>query len=483
MKIGIKKIFFSLLGLLLFVIYPCLFMYFQNAGEASFKEVIGIIICFSLSALLLCGVLNIICHNLVKAVLISEMFFLFFLNFSFFERTFLKIGDGLCYWHIVLILLFFWIVAGILIKALLTDELTKIICNVIFLVFLFLIIMNAILATPNIVNKIKNANQNVNENITVVDMKQNSNFYLFIFDEYAGPENLKRYCNYDNAEFYNSLKELGFNVSYTSHNETYETVTVVPNLLNLNYLNAYMGGAANNDEVAIKASKMKNPLLYQIMFSQNYDLNILDAGTFLDDTSCKYRYEKSINSVDETPTYYILQNTALYPFYKDRASGDLQNMHAMIEYAIKSSTLQSSNLFTVAYFCNPHVPWFVDENGHEISGLDRMNYRNSNVYLGQLKYLNKCLIPMFSEILQNDPDCVIMIVGDHGYRQVTHVPDMFDDISLELPYLTDVLNAVYFKGEYFDIEGYTGINTLRKILNSLFDLNMLPIDINEYSGV
>ena len=157
-------------------------------------------------------------------------------------------------------------------------------------------------------------------------------------------------------------------------------------------------------------------------------------------------------------------------------------MHKMFEYGRKSSTFETKNLFTIAYFSNPHLPWFVDEKGHLISELDRFNSWDSNVYLGQLKYLNSCLYPMLYEIIQNDPESVIMIVSDHGFRQPVNAPELFSTtIEDESPYLTNILNAVYYKGETFDIEGKTGINTLIQILNSLLDMGMEEVSISSYA--
>ena len=42
---------------------------------------------------------------------------------------------------------------------------------------------------------------------------------------------------------------------------------------------------------------------------------------------------------------------------------------------------------------------------------------------------------------------------------------------------TNIFNAVYYQGDNIEIEGLTGINTLRTVLNKLFDMDyeMLPL--------
>ena len=44
---------------------------------------------------------------------------------------------------------------------------------------------------------------------------------------------MKKYYNYDNSAFTDYLEEIGFNVSYTSHNDSIETANTT-NLVNLN---------------------------------------------------------------------------------------------------------------------------------------------------------------------------------------------------------------------------------------------------------
>lgn len=472
----------SILGLVGITIFPGFFIYFQNAGEASFRDIWGVTTLMIGGALATFGTVYVISRNWIKSALIVDIGMMLFLNFSILEQIVIKLFPKVYYWHLILIIVFIWILAGIFIIAYFPESIVMTSSDMILLVTSILVLINGIFAIPQIVRKVTYSNiSKTDQNISPAVSSSSAvheNFYLFIFDEYGGPENLTRYCNFDNSDFYQQLIDMKFNVSSTSHNEAYETVTVVPNLLNLGYVNKRTGPS----DIAIKRSKLKNPRLYQILKSHNYILNILDSNGFLDLADSTYCYVPENINPEETVAYFILKNTAVYPFYKDSGSKDLEEMHKMFEYGRKSSTFETKNLFTIAYFSNPHLPWFVDEKGHLISELDRFNSWDSNVYLGQLKYLNSCLYPMLYEIIQNDPESVIMIVSDHGFRQPVNAPELFSTtIEDESPYLTNILNAVYYKGETFDIEGKTGINTLIQILNSLLDMEMEEVSISSYA--
>lgn len=463
------------------VLYPCLFVYFQNAGEASLRDIIpvtGALMTLSAVWMALCWLCV---RDMARAALAATAGTFLFLNFALIEKALLLLSDRIYYWHGVLVCLFLWVLLLLLIWRVLTEEQVRLVNQVALLIFLALIVMNGVLAAPRIVNKVVQLNnQHVDSYTTNATGAENRpNIYYFIFDEYGGTENLKRYCNYDNTPFYEKLRALGFQVSEESFNESTATVTVIPNLLNLDYVN-FGGETDDADSNAIQKENLKNPYLYQLLFEQGYQLNTLDKNSFLDDSASTYRYVPGTQSVEGTAAYYILQRTALYPFYRDNGSDDIQELMNMVEYAKKSAKLQSSNLFTMAYFGYPHTPWFVDAQGNPISGADRVNYVNTNIYLGQLQYGNQLILEIVGEIIESDPESVIIIQSDHGFRWPNAGLKKFDDWETEDYYMRNILNCVYFQGKELDIEKKSGINTLRLVLNELFDTDMPLIDPGSY---
>ena len=79
----------------------------------------------------------------------------------------------------------------------------------------------------------------------------------------------------------------------------------------------------------------------------------------------------------------------------------------------------------------------------------------------------------------HDPDALIIVQSDHGYRQANHFYDMgiWDtyDPTVENPYMQNTLNCVYYQNQSFAIEGETGINSLRLILNQVFGTDYASI--------
>ena len=134
-----------------------------------------------------------------------------------------------------------------------------------------------------------------------------------------------------------------------------------------------------------------------------------------------------------------------------------------------------------AYFCyilSPHVPFTHDEHGNKISTEFRSAWGIPKIYLGHLKYTTKLLMGAIENILENDPDSVIIVQSDHGVRHHTagEPPHTF---IVEETDTRSILNAVYFAGEPLDIQGLSAVNTWRLVFNKL-GVDMDLIDDSSY---
>ncbi len=460
------------------VLYPCLFMYFQNAGEASFVDILGVSAAMLAAALALCVVINtLFMKDLPKTTIAVNAGMLLFMNFAYIESALAFVFPNLYYWHVLIILTFIWLLLIAFLKKSGSRSLPSV-NSILLLVFAVLIVINGATAAPVIANKVKKMNERRAEQIEVQsEPGYYPNIYYFIFDEYGGIDNLKRYCGYDNSPFYERLREIGFNVSEQSRNECDSTYTIIPNLLNLDYVN-YGGQTNDQNDIALRKEKLKSPVINQLLLSYGYKINVLDSSSFLDKEQASFTFENGYSGVEGSAAYYILQRTAVYPFYRNSSSAEIQNLLNMVDYAKGSAKFAQSNLFTIGYFPIPHVPWFVDENGNAISGADRMNYYNTDIYLGEVKYGNKLIEDIVLSIIRDDPTCVIILQSDHGFRWNRSGPE--EDEETFMFYKRNILNAVYYQGEHLDIEGQTGINTLRMILNGLLGTDLEMINPGDY---
>ena len=172
----------------------------------------------------------------------------------------------------------------------------------------------------------------------------------------------------------------------------------------------------------------------------------------------------------------LIDKSLYYPLRSVSKGKRLIELREAFDYAVKSSTFQDSNLFTIAYLMFPHNPFVVDEFGNDLNTSESRNWKDPNIYLDQLKYANKAILNMVERIQKNDPHSVIILMSDHGSRRLfrlyLNAEIEIENYDLEAYYARNILNAVYFSGESIDIEGYSGVNTLRIVLDKLFSLGL-----------
>lgn len=82
-------------------------------------------------------------------------------------------------------------------------------------------------------------------------------------------------------------------------------------------------------------------------------------------------------------------------------------------------------------------------------------------------------------IQAHDPEAVIILQSDHGARLGHHLAELYGDpydAETDTIHQQNILNCVYLPGETVDITGLNGINTLRTVLNRLFQLDYAMVE-------
>ena len=83
-------------------------------------------------------------------------------------------------------------------------------------------------------------------------------------------------------------------------------------------------------------------------------------------------------------------------------------------------------------------------------------------------------------IQEKDPDAVILLLSDHGARVPLHMVEQFGgpwfDAEKETPVMQNALVSAYIPGQQLNLEGQTGINATRMVLNAAFDLNLAMVE-------
>lgn len=480
----LKNAGIPLLSILLVCFYPCGFLYFQNAGEARAVDMLPFFGIFLMTAAVIFLLSDLILRNMARAAVITNLAMLAVMHFTMVCNGIKSLLPGFRDK--------IFLIAVILILALLLWLLHKkkpnmtAVCGLFLIVFGVQVIIQGAMAAPTLISAAKNHRDMAalpGEALSFSGEKRN--VYYMIFDEYGGSENLMHFYGYDNEAFLTGLEDRGFQVSRTSKNtESPWTVTLVPNMLNLDYV--------TSDEVPInnRLEWLKEPTLCRLLSSAGYQINLVNQNGFLDETGC---HVLTRDQSEETISVFLYENSifCLIPKLKwvieDHVLHRGENGYLLALENARDAMINCAGevgngpTLTVCYLIAPHAPFLFDGAGELTAREDYYNWEKPELYLAKLQYISDAILKAVDNIQKHDPEAMIILQADHGVRIPGHLVEQFGgpwfDTRAEIPYMEGVLNCVYLPGATVDIEGDTCINATRKALDAAFGLNLGTIPV------
>lgn len=512
----IKNWGIPLLSIILTCLFPCAFMFFQNAGEASAKEflpVLWIYLAVAVAALL---VLLLIFRNVGRAAFMTDLGMLVVMNFTMICNGIKKLIPS--FHNIIFLVLCGVLLLGLLILMLRKKPNMVIPCGLVSLAFGVMILMNGALALPTIIStatyELPGETPVVEEmpqvdtaamleasaaaslletaesepvEIPVVQQKftrEKRNVYFLIFDEFGGPDNLQHYFGDDNGQFFAALEERGFSVSHTSKNpESPWTVTLIPNIMNLDYV------TSDEEEIKNRMLWLEDPALYQLFRNNGYSIDLINHEGMLGETGCRVitqgRRRENIGDVifdngmlSQIPGVAGVLREDVLKQGSDEYTSLMDVSAALLEVG---STPKNGPTLTVGYFMMPHAPFAADANGNPTPEEIYYEWRENEPYVGMLHYTSDVILKAVDNIREHDPDAVILLLADHGARKPGHIYNQYGgptfDADVESPFMMNVLCCVLDPENKVDVEGDTCINAARKTFDKAFGLTMgtLPV--------
>lgn len=477
------NIIVNICGISSIVLYPILFLYSKNVEDVLLNSIFDIILLFLIIECCIYICLIVWFKNGAKASFSTAIIMLVLMNFSILEsigRIFLPFFR---YWHMVTCVFLIIIYLASLKKR--KNELVMgQICKMISIVFWGLILWNIVPQSPNIIEQNFSSNQDTGVVSTGSTAGNMPNIYYMVFDEYSNFDFMKKYYNYDNMEFADYLENKGFNVSYSSSNENYVTELCMTNTLNLDYM--YDMGMKDVPEMKSKITESRhNSKAFEILRHNNYSIHGIGLPEFygLADIEGGNKAEKTTMK-GKTFKELVIEKTIFYPYYVYDSSSKLQEIQASVKYLLDMDINPTQSSFVLFHIEPSHTPFVMDEFGQAIPAQYAQEWNDKRYYKGTYIYTTKLMKEIVEEILEKDKDSIIVLSSDHSARAAQSGYDnMFEEKDK-----CKILNAVYYRGEYMDIEGLSAINTLRTIFNRLFDMNYEMIEtyplmpIEEYQG-
>ena len=472
------------LSMVLTCLFPCMFMFCLNADEAKFSHMFPMFGVYLICAAVIFGIVSLILRNMSRSAVMTDLCMLVIMNFTMISDGIKKLLPG--FRSMILLVAAAVVLLGLLILILRKKPDLNALCGILSLTFGVLILVNLVTAIPTLISQASfEVPTSESEEDMVKFTGEKRNVYYFLFDEYGGSENLKHYLDYDNEEFLTALEARGFSVSRTSKNtESPWTVTLIPNILNLNYV------TSDKEPINNRLLYLEDPALYRIFRHNGYKINLINQDNFLgsqgtnvltsgqrEETIADYIYNNSMFA--QIPKVNRLMERHVLHMEPDSALKTLENVRAAMESCHEAVGREPT--LTVGYVISPHHPFVCDRNGDPLPAEAYKDWTTTDHYFEKLLYSNDMILTTVDNILATDPEAIIILQADHGSRQPGHLVDQFGgpwfDGEVENPMMASVLNCVRVPGGSPDIEGDTCINATRKTFNAAFGTDFELLDV------
>lgn len=483
-----KKTGLPVLSMVLVCFYPCAFLFFQNAGEARAVDMLPFFGIFLLTAAGIFLIADVILRNVGRAAVLTDLAMLAVINFTMICNGIKKVFPG--FRDKILLIAVIVVLAGLLVLFWKKKPNVTVVCGLVALMFGGMTLVNFTTALPTLIAAASYQREEIPVEAGIRDLKfsgESRNVYYMIFDEYGGPENLMHFYEEDNETFLGALEERGFSASRSSKNtESPWTVTLVPNMMNLNYV--------TSDDIPInnRLEWLEDPVLYQLFRNNGYQINLVNQEGFLGETGCRVLNRRQTG---ETISVYLYENSIFCLLPKLKWVIEEQVLHRGENGPLRSleeaaaamescwEAAQDGPTLTVVYLTAPHAPFLFDETGAMTAPEDHYNWEKPELYLAKLQYINAAILRTVDNIQTHDPEAVILLQADHGARIPGHLVEQFGgpwfDTEVEIPFMENVLNCAYVPERIVDVEGETCINTTRKVLDAVFGLSLGALAVPE----
>jgi len=484
---------------LLFAAFPILFLYTYNIGETSLNQIWLSLVISVATALVLWAVLSLILRSLAKAGLATAIFLVFFFSYG-------RLYEVLENWgvfvprhgYLLPSVLFIWGYCVYFIGRAKRDfRITTKMLNIVAVALIAINLFNIASYQVKLARLTADAPVESTDQAAVspAELSDLPDIYYIILDEYARPDTMKEWYDYDNSEFINSLEDKGFFVASESKTRTMSTPQSIAQTLNMEYLTPGWYWNAETRTYIEKTTDMEyqedttwNEATFKkiacsktadFLRAQGYQYIVFGSNIFVgtwgnymkDNADLYFNYYEDTGARWVSDFNAILWNTTmLRPFYiylvgsQYETAYRRQTLHTLAH--LKALPEVEDPKFVFVHFNCPHQHFTFDAEGGYVDTSNWQNYKDKQFYLGQYIFISGEIEKMVDELLtKSKTPPIIILQSDHGLRP--HSPGIvIGDEEWE-----KILNIMYLPGMDADMldDNISPVNTFRLIFSHYFD--------------
>ena len=453
---------------LLFAAFPILFLYAHNISETSASQIWLPIVISVAANLVLWAVLSLILRSLSKAGLATAIFLGLFFSYG-------RLYDGLGYLgafvpkhaYLLPVMLFIWGYCVYFIGRAKRDfRITTRLFNIIAVVLIAINLVNIASYEIKLARLGDIAPEETPEYTagTPEDLSTLPDIYVIIPDEYAHPDTMKEYYDYDNSGFIESMEDKGFFVAHESKTHTECTQISIASLLNMEYV--------EEAEMSVLVRKNADNNVVNFLKAKGYYYVCFGATPVFggEEVNADLYYDLWERGGSTTPQLEFLRllyrTTMIRPFYQHLTGGAYEIYYRSIVINTFATLEEMPDIpgpkFVFAYVMCPHEPFLFGPGGESVARVNWYNYIDKQVYLGQYVFISHEIEEVVDVILENSAnEPIIIIQSDHGLR--SHHPgiEVGEDDGHK------ILNAYYLPGGGKELlyDSISPVNSFRVIFN------------------
>jgi hypothetical protein len=314
------------------------------------------------------------------------------------------------------------------------------------------------------------------DNYRVCDTCSKPDIYFLLFDEYASSASLKERYHFEN-DLDQFLLAKGFGIQTQSRSNYNFTPFSMASILNMSYLQGIKDTSAITATDYAKCNELiRNNQVIKLLDIQGYEivnLSIFNLAGHPSSVSQSFLPLKTKLITDKTLFPRINRDmgwflSKYFPFSLFMAKDVLRgrnNNNLFINLIKQSVSIKKTRpSFIYTHFYMPHYPFYYDKAGNE-RNIDLLRKESQSkisptTYLDYVIYTNSQIKSIVNTIQLKNPSAVIMIMGDHGFRE--------DGLPPASDHLFTNFNAVYLPGKAM-VPAMSGVNQFRVVFNHLFN--------------
>ena len=249
--------------------------------------------------------------------------------------------------------------------------------------------------------------------------------YLLILDEYANSRVLSERFGFDNREFEDSLRKLGFTVPPLVRSNYVHTLLSIPSLLNFSHLDRLQGELGPREtDPALPNYLVENNRTAAFLKAQGYKFLFFPSQWWVStqhNRNADWEFEpwsgfELGRELTRSDMRRVFVGSTPLSLLRRSFAHDADHVKRTLD-AIAKGGGPSGPRFALAHIGSPHYPYVFDAECRTVPKrpMGAWDRRRRDAYIEQVQCLNGLLLKTVTAIQErSSPAPIILLVGDHG---------------------------------------------------------------------